>query len=235
MLCAMLSKVSTSADAALAARIIAVFPGLAELAPATLLRIVREGVHRKVPAGTLMFDIDTPCPGFPLVPSGTVRVLQRYENGRELHLYSVHPGESCLLSGGSLLGRSRYPATGEAATDVEVLVLPPPTFEALIADDEVFRRHVFALFGERLADLMEVVEAVANRELDQRLAALLLDHDAENGEIRMTHQALADQLGSVREIISRLLRGFEDRGWVDLGRERIRILDRTALARVGRG
>ncbi len=225
----------TTTTATLAARVVEAFPELAKAPPAVLERIVREGIHRKAPAGTLMFDVGTPCPGFPLVLAGVIRVLQRYENGRELHLYSVRAGESCLLSGGALLGRSRYAASGVADTEVELLILPAATFEALIAEDETFRRHVFSLFTERLAELMEVVEAIASQELDQRLAALLLNRDAEGGEIRATHQALADELGSVREIISRLLRRFEDRGWVDLGRERIRIVDRAALATVVRG
>ena len=90
------------------------------------------------------------------------------------------------------------------------------------------------MFGERLAALMQVVEAIAYQKLDQRLAALLVNK-APDGEIHATHQALADELGSVREIVSRLLRSFEDRGWVDLGRERIRVVDRGALAGLARG
>jgi CRP/FNR family transcriptional regulator len=182
-----------------------------------------------------MFSAHSPCAGFPLVLSGSVRVLQRYPNGRELQLYRVRPGESCLLSGSCLLGQTDYAASGIADTDVELLVLPPAEFNALIATDEAFRRHVFALYSERLAGLMQVVEAIAYQKLDQRLAALLVNRDAEGGEIHATHQALADELGSVREIVSRLLRNFEDRGWVDLGRERIRVVDRAALAGLASG
>ena len=220
---------------AVAARIAATFPTLAAAPPATLERIAREGIHRRAPAGTVMFSERSPCGGFPLVLVGTIRVLQRYPNGRELHLYRVKPGESCLLSGSCLLGRINYDAAGIAESDVELLVLPPVTFEALIAEDETFRRHVFALFAERLSALMQIVEAIAVQKLDQRLAALLVNRDADGGEIRATHQTLADELGSVREIVTRLLRSFEDRGWVDLGRERIRIVDRAALAGLARG
>jgi CRP/FNR family transcriptional regulator, anaerobic regulatory protein len=224
----------TNGPSPLAAQIAATFPTLAVAPAATLERIARASVHRQVPAGTVMFSERSPCSGFPFVLAGTIRVLQRYPNGRELQLYRVKPGESCLLSGSCLLGSADYDATGIAETDVELLILPPAEFHALMAEDETFRRHVFALFGERLSALMQVVEAVAYQKLDQRLAALLVGRTAD-GEIHTTHQALADELGSVREIVSRLLRSFEDRGWVELGRERVRIVDRPALEGVARG
>ena len=133
------------------------FPGLADAAPATLARIVERGIHRKVPAGAIMFDAHTPCAGFPLILSGTIKVLQRYPNGREMPLYKVKPGESCLLSGSCLLGHTDYTATGIAETPVEVLVVPPTDFQALIASDPAFRNHVFGLFGKRLATLLSLV------------------------------------------------------------------------------
>ncbi|HEX6136211.1 MAG TPA: Crp/Fnr family transcriptional regulator [Casimicrobiaceae bacterium] len=207
------------------------FPALAGAGAATLARILERGIHRKVPAGTILFDTHTPCTGFPLVLAGTIKVVQRYPNGRELPLYRVLPGESCLLSSSCLLGHADYSATGIAASDVDLLIVPPADFRTLIASDEAFRDHVFGLFGERLAALMSVVEAVAYQKLDQRLAALLL---AKGDAVHATHQALADELGSVREIVSRLLRVFEDKGWVDLARERIRIVDRAALTTLAR-
>jgi CRP/FNR family transcriptional regulator len=218
----------------LAARVAAAFPSLADASAATLERIARSAMHRKVPAGTVMFDERSPCSGFPLVLSGSIRVLQRYPNGRELQLYRVKPGESCLLSGSCLLGRTDYDATGVAETDVELLVLPPAEFNALVDSDETFRRHVFALFSERLASVLQIVEAIAYQKLDQRLAAVLVNR-APDGEVHATHQALADELGSVREIVTRLLRSFEQRGWVRLERERVTVLDPKALADFAQG
>ena len=203
------------------------FPALAGAAPATLTRIVERGIHRNVSAGTILFDAHTPCRGFPLVLSGTIKVLQRYPNGCEMPLYRVKPGESCLLSSSCLLGHTEYTATGIADTDVELLIVPPADFHALIASDEQFRNHVFSLFGARLATLLSLVEAIAYQKLDQRLATLLL---TKGDPVHATHQALADELGSVREIVSRLLRVFEDKGWVDLAREQIRVTDPAALA-----
>lgn len=214
----------TRADAVAALR--RLFPALAQAGPDALARIGERGIHRIVAAGTVLFDEHAPCAGFPLVLAGTVKVFQRYPNGRELQLYRVRPGESCLLSGSCLLGHSNYAASGIAETDVELLIVRPDEFKALIATDEAFRTHVFSLFGERLSTLFSLVEAIAYQKLDQRLAALLV---ASGGAVRASHQSLADELGSVREIVSRLLKSFEDRGWVNLARERIEVADRAAL------
>jgi CRP/FNR family transcriptional regulator len=223
-------------DPSLAARLVEHFPALANAPAATLERIVRRSTHRVVPAGTTMFSAHSPCSGFPLILSGSVRVAQQYPNGRELQLYRVKEGESCLLSGSCLLGRMDYLATGIAESEVELLVLPPAEFRALVAEDETFRTYVFSLFGERLATLMQLVEAIAYQKLDQRLAAMLVARGHEGQRtLHVTHQGLADELGSVREIISRLLRSFEDRGLVELGRERITLRDKAALAELAKG
>ncbi len=183
-----------------------------------------------------MFDEHSPCTGFPLVLAGSVRVVQRFPNGREIQLYRVKAGESCLLSGSCLLGRTDYAASGVAETAVDLVIVPPSEFRALVAGDEAFREHVFGLYGERLAALMQLVEAISWQKLDQRLAALLVGRTQGGGAtVQATHQALADELGSVREIVSRLLRSFEDRGWVELGRERITVRDGAALAALARG
>lgn len=219
----------------LAARVASAFRELHDAPPATLERIARHAIYRKVPAGTVMFSEHTPCGGFPLVLAGSVRVVQRYANGRELQLYRIRAGESCLLSGTCLLGRTDYSATGIAEDHLELLVIPATEFHALVAEDEVFRTYVFGLYGERIATLLNLIEAVAYQKLDQRLAAMLLEHMKPGSvTIQTTHQALADELGSVREIVTRLLRSFEDRGWVELGRERIVVRDADAIAALAR-
>lgn len=219
----------------LAHRIGEAFPELAR-STATLERIAARGAYRQVPAGGVMFSEHSPCNGFPLVLAGSVRVVQRFPNGREIQLYRVKSGEFCLLSGSCLLGNSDYAASGIAETAVELVVIPPAEFRALVAGDEVFREHVFSLYGERLAALMQLVEAISWQKLDQRLAALLVGRTQGGAPIvQATHQALADELGSVREIVSRLLRSFEDRGWVELGRERITVHNAAALAALAKG
>jgi len=107
-------------------------------------------------------------------------------------------------------------------------LLPPAVFRKLVSSSEPFRNYVFDLFSGRITDLMQLVSAVAFQKLDQRLAALLASKPS---PIHATHQVLADELGSVREIVSRLLKGFAEQGWVRLGREQIEVLDIKALKR----
>ena len=207
------------------------FPVFASLPAARLDALLAQAQLVRAPRGSTLFDADQPCRGFPLVLEGSVRVAKRAPNGREILLYRVEPGQGCILSGGCLLGKSDYAASGIAEEDVVLLSLPPALFNELLLHFEPFRRFVFGMYGERLSDVMELVEEVAFRRLDVRLAQLLVHRGP---LVQATQQALADELGSVREIVSRLLRGFEERGWVELGRERISVRDPRALAELAK-
>ena len=207
------------------------FPAFRQLDPARLAHLSVEAQLLRVPAGAILFDANQPCRGFPLVLEGAVRVVMSAPSGREILLYRVDPGQGCILSGGCLLGHSDYAARGIAEEDVTLLSLPPALFNELLLGHEPFRRFVFGMYGERLAEVMTLVEEVAFRRLDERLAQLLVHRGP---VIAATHQSLADELGSVREIVSRLLRSFEQRGWVKLERERITLTDPKSLAALAR-
>ena len=178
-----------------------------------------------IPAGTGLFDEGAPCQGFPLVLEGEVRVARGSTQGRALELYRVSPGEVCVVSAACLFGAHSLQAHGVTTAATRLLLVSPTGFDRWCVH-EPFRRFVFGVFAERLADLMGLVEAVAFQRLDQRLAHALLGRGA---VVTVTHQALADELGTVREIVTRLLRRFERAGWLRLGRERIDILDPRAL------
>jgi CRP/FNR family transcriptional regulator len=209
-------------------RLLERYPLLRELAPARFSELFDHATVTRIPAGTVIFDENQPCQGFPLILGGSVRVVKSSASGRELQLYRVGEGESCILTSSCLLGHSSYRARGIAEQEVEMVVLPPAAFRSLMADCPPFRDYIFGLFAERLTDLMELVSAVAFQKLDQRLAALLA---ARPSPIRATHQALADELGSVREMVSRLLKNFAEQGWIRLGREQIEVVDVPALKR----
>jgi CRP/FNR family transcriptional regulator len=205
------------------------YPAFESMPDALLQYAVDHGVVRAAPAGSVMFDEKNPCQAFPMLLDGVIRVSKVAPNGRELQLYRVVPGESCILSTSCMLGTAPYTARGTAETDVTVFALPAALFDKLLSEHQPFRSYVFTLFADRIIDLMQLVEAVAFQKLDQRLAALLL---GKGKLIHTTHQALADELGSVREIVTRLLRSFAEQGFVSLGREQIEIVNAPALRKV---
>jgi CRP/FNR family transcriptional regulator len=165
------------------------------------------------------------------VIEGSVRVAKCAPNGRELPLYRVTPGETCIISSSCLLGNEDYNARGITEADTLLMLLPKQVFDELLAEP-AFRGFVFNLFAERIADLMQLIEEVAFHRLDQRLATLLL---GKGRILHTTHQHLADELGSVREFVSRLLKGFSAQGLVKLSREQIEILDPAGLRRIASG
>jgi CRP/FNR family transcriptional regulator, anaerobic regulatory protein len=204
------------------------YPMLGELPSSLLDDLLGNAAAMHLAAGSVVFDEDQACQGFPLLLSGSVRVIKAAANGRELQLYRVGPGESCILTSSCLLGGDHYHARGVVEQDAELVLLPPAVFRKLVSASEPFRNYIFDLFSGRITDLMQLVSAVAFQKLDQRLAALLAN---KSGTLHATHQALADELGSVREIVSRLLKNFAEHGWVRLGREHIEVLDAAALKR----
>jgi CRP/FNR family transcriptional regulator len=188
--------------------------------------VLHHAIPLDVPAGAMLFDTGSACQALPLLLSGSIRVFKRAETGREISLYRVSQGELCIVTISCLLGANAYPATGIAETEISAIALPRPLFMRLTESHAPFRQEVFHLFAERLSGLMQLVEEVAFHKLDQRLAGLLA---ARAPLITGSHQQLADELGSVREIVSRLLKQFEDQGWIHLGREKVEVIDGTAL------
>lgn len=207
------------------------YPVIDALAPAARERLLAAARWMDIPAGALLFDDRQSCEGFPFVVDGSVRVAKCAPNGRELPLYRVSPGETCIISSSCLLGHEDYNARGVTEAPTRLMLLPKAVFDDLLADP-AFRDFVFHLFAERIADLMQLIEEVAFRRLDQRLAALLL---GKGRVLHVTHQHLADELGSVREIVSRLLKGFAEQGLVKLSREQIEILDPAGLRALAGG
>lgn len=184
-----------------------------------------------VASGTTLFRENDACAGFPLLLQGEVRVSKTTSSGRELELYRVVPGEMCLVSSASLFNGTALTAKGTTTQETRLALLPAPLFkQALHA--EPFRDFVLGLFATRMADLTSLIEAVAFQRLDSRLAATLLGHGT---HVHTTHQKLADELGTVREIVTRLLHRFERAGWVELSRECITIKNSVALRSAASG
>lgn len=186
----------------------------------------------KLPPGQLVFDETRACMGFPVVLSGRIKVFKAFANGRELLLYGVGPSELCIVSTSALLNALPYSASAVTQSDVTLKLIPPALFNELL-DDRAFRAFVLQQYTQRMADLMGLVDSVYSHRLDQRLAARLLAHVGDSGQAcERTHQELADELGSVREVVSRMLRQLADQGLIALERGAVRILDADGLKRL---
>ena len=202
----------------------ALYPAVAQMPP-ELMALACATAPLKVPTGTTLFSENTPCQGFPLVLEGEVKVSRHSGDGRSLELYRVVPGELCLVSSSCLFRSQPLSAQGVTTKATSLILLAPAVFQRWL-EAPAFRNEVLGLFADRMTDLTSLIDAVAFHKLDRRLAAALLGHGQ---QLAITHQVLADELGTVREIVTRLLRRFEREGWVALGREQIQILNSAAL------
>lgn len=225
-------QIPTPASAGAQSRLLAAYPSLADLPEPLRRQVFDQLTVMRLPAGSQLFRDGDACGGFPMVISGRVRISRVLADGRELVLYDVGPGESCVLSTSCLLGNASYNAHGACETDVELALLPRALFDRLVAEHPPFRAAVFSLFGERLVRLVELAEAVGFQRVEQRLAAALL---AAGGELQSSHEKLAQRLGASRETVSRALKVFEGHGWIALGRGRIAVRQPQALRAMASG
>ena len=204
------------------------FQGLSRLEPDVRAILTGRSQVVRVPAGTVIFGPGKSPENLLLLLDGTVRVQQLAENGREVVLYRVTAGESCVLTTACMLAYEDYAAEGIAETDITAAAIPRAVFDDLVATSKDFRTFVFTAYSRRITDLFHVIEDIAFRRMDIRLAQKILER-AEDDVLRATHAQLAAQLGTAREVISRQLAEFQRRDWVSLGRGTLTILDAAAL------
>lgn len=186
----------------------------------------------RLPAGATLFRPGDLCENYLVVLQGAARITLTSESGREILLYRVEPGQSCVLTTAALMSESEYDAEGVTETEVEAMVIPASVFGELLASSAVFRRFVFSSFAVRLQDLIGLVGEVAFSRLDRRLAAFLLKRSRTGSRITMTHQEIAAEVGSTREAVSRLLKSFERDGLVHLHRGAVELRDGSGLRRL---
>jgi CRP/FNR family transcriptional regulator len=212
-------------------RLLCIYPVLREL-PAVLLRKIEETAKPvQAPAGQRLFGDGSLCTHYPLLIEGIIRVSKFSPGGHEILLYRLNPGESCAITVVALLGETSFPASGTAETMVSLFGVTRRVFLEIVQESPAFRAFVFNSLSRRMAHLMALVDDVAFRRVDQRLASrLLLGAEPDT----TTHQMLADELGTSREVVSRILETFQQSGMIRLGRKRIEILDRNALDRLHR-
>ncbi|MBI4081017.1 MAG: Crp/Fnr family transcriptional regulator [Candidatus Lambdaproteobacteria bacterium] len=191
----------------------------------------RQGMERRYRRGTVLYDSGGPCPFVPFLLAGVIRVYKLGESGREVTLYRVLPGETCIMSTSCTLTEQRYPAMAEAEEDVHLLALPGHVFRQLMERFPKLQAFVLQGLADRLAEVMAVVEELVFRRVDLRLVERLLQRTAPPAKpvVELTHAQLAVELGSVREVISRILKDLERNGLVRLGRGRVEVVARERL------
>jgi len=205
------------------------FVGLESLEPDWRNAILEESRVLSIPSGVEIFAPEKPAENMIFLIDGTVRVQQISDGGREIVLYRIEAGQSCIMTASCLLGQEDYSAQGISETELEAVIIPKGVFDELIANSECFRNFVFSTFSLRLTELMMIINEVAFRRLDIRLANKLLELSKNENEIKTTHQKLATELGTAREVISRQLQEFQRRNWIEQSRGTLVVANKEAL------
>jgi len=192
-------------------------------------KVIKQAIEISLKSNTTVFRQGDNCDNYLLVIEGSVRVFSRSENGREILLYRVQEDESCTLTTSCLLANNQYPAEGVTESEVKALMIPKSAFDDGLQGSKYFRQFVFNAYGKRISDIITLVGEISFGRIDIRLAKTLMQHVVGEMHIHVTHQSLAMEMGSAREVISRQLKSFEHKGWLALHRGSIEIKDYQAL------
>ena len=186
-----------------------------------------------LPVGTYYYHEDDPCESFAFLGKGNIRVFKTGESGREITLYHVKPRETCILTSLGIVSNKNYPASAVVESDVQALIFPAATFRKWVDLYPDVRKLIFDAMAKRISNMMMLIEEITFRKVDERLAKFLIQHFNNHKspliEIQLTHEQIATELGSVREVVSRLLKAFECQGAITLSRGRIRLKDEELL------
>lgn len=186
----------------------------------------------ELPANQFICMEGNKCSCIPLVLEGRARVYKLSEAGREITLYRVEPGESCIMTASCILSGVEFPAFAATETEVEAIVIPPEILKRWINQYEVWRQFLCGMLASRLSEVISVVEEVAFQRVDTRTAEYLLHAADTGGAIKKTHQDIATDIGTSREVVSRILKEFEHKGWITLARGEIQTQNSNELQRV---
>lgn len=195
---------------------------------ALLAKIEAHAQFHLIPNNTVICEDGHVSSGLPLLIDGLIRVYKLSENGKEITLYHINKQESCVLTASVILGTKPFPAIAETETDSIVLLIPHNLVKTWLIEHTVWQEFIFELIAQRLTDVISVVEAVAFQRIDKRLAKFIINHN-NHQIVNKTHQEIAAELGSAREVITRVLRDFESKKWVKLSRGEILMLNNNLL------
>jgi CRP/FNR family transcriptional regulator len=210
-------------------RISNTFPLLRQAEPQLIQDFQQAASFTRIPAGKDVFLEGERVDAIALLISGVVRVYKIGETGRQITLYRFGNGQSCILTANAILNQKTFPAIATVEREAEVVLVPADAFRRWVSKYDLWRDFVFDILSQRLSSVMELIEEVAFRRMDNRVASLLLTHQGMQSVVHLTHQEIAAELGSSREVVSRILEDLGGRGLIRIGRGEVEILDRPAL------
>lgn len=218
-------------DTSLREHLLAAYPFLRQSPEDFKARFFRFAHHASLETGATVCREGTQCTHLPLVLEGSARVYKLGETGREITLYRLGPGESCILTASCILSDVPFPAFAVCETPLEAAVIPAAEVRHWAAQSPQWRQYVFGLVADRLGDVIGVIQEVAFQRVDRRLSSHLLQYARRHGAalIQATHQEIAADLGTSREVVSRVLKDLEAQGLIATARGSIRILDEPGL------
>ena len=197
-------------------------------------RLTEAAVYRKIEKGTVVHSGSADCLGLLLVCSGQLRAYIISEEGREITIYRLFERDICLFSASCMMRNIQFDITIEAEKDTEAWVIPPKLYRKLTEESAAAANYTNEVMGSRFSEVMWLMEQIMWNRFDRRLASFLLEDSALEGSdsLLITHEKIANHLGSAREVVTRMLRYFQREGLVELSRGTICILSREKLAEI---
>lgn len=191
--------------------------------------IIAKALVRKIPPNNIITNEGDSCTYFTFVITGSVRVYKLSETGKEITLYRIEEGESCILTASCILSLKKFPAISLTESEVTALLIPSDVFLSWVNAYPFWRNYVYDLMAKRISAIITIVEEIAFKRIDRRLTEFLVRSFDKEPVLHMTHAFIASELGTAREVISRLLKDFENHGVVELSRGKIKLLDMKML------
>ncbi len=196
------------------------YPFLNGLSEGEIENVKKYSLLKEIAQGETVFLKGDTCSFFSLILKGRVRVYKTGETGREITLYRFQTGESCILTASCILSKNNFPAEAVVEEDVEAVLIPNELLREFVKQYEPWRKYFFDVLSMRLGEVMEIIDEVVFRKRDTRIAEYLMKHSS-NDEVETTHQQIAAELGTSREVVSRILKDFERDNTITIDRGKI--------------
>ncbi|NJK84235.1 MAG: Crp/Fnr family transcriptional regulator [Saprospiraceae bacterium] len=194
--------------------------------PKLLEKLYEHSIVKSYPSGYVILDENASIRSIPIVTKGSIKVIRTEEDGREILLYYIKAGESCIMSFLGGIHNETSKVKAEVEEDAEILFLPIEKVMLFIKEHPEWLNYIFRLYHKRFEELLEMVNDIAFKKMDERLLDLLQKKQAltKNKQLQITHEQLANELGTAREVVSRLLKQLEKEGVVQLGRNKLMLM-----------